>query len=481
MDQSFAVIDIGSNAIRASAYGNNKAGTREIYTEKFKSDVKQLLEKDNIDDKHHCYLILEHFQHIFNNLGIQNIICIATASLRNSAKAQEFIEIVKRKFEFDITIISGETEARLGALGVISGIRNAAGIVADFGGGSLEIAHVETKEISHLYSFPFGTKILNSTKDPNYQEIERIISEECAVRDVDHIYFIGGALRLLGRLYLDYANHPLKNLHNLRIKTKEFLYYLEKIEKNPNRYNSTNNIYNHRNVENLQFAANITRVLVGVFNPKYIVISNYGVKEGKKFELLDQSEKNQDIIFEKLKNLTNFDQQKCDLTAYCNIFRNIYPNHDQNLLELLEYAIILTDLIKNIDKTFIANFISEFILSCDVPFSHKQRVSLGVIMSFMYRSKADLRIHFIAKKILGRIEYDEAKMVGHYLRIARNIDGPKFVAPSFHIEEQDKILAIRCNRVLPKDSFRKICRHLKTIGLTKKGLSRLPSMMRIES
>ena len=160
-----AIIDIGYNAIRAVVYDRDSLGSPEIFNDKFKSDITRLLELDNINVKHQTYLSLQHLMHIFKQLSVTNINCVATAVLRNHPKAEEFKKIIKERFNIEINILSGNREAYLTAAGLISGINDAKGVVADLGGGSLELASIADKKVGNLKSLTLGrTKLIKRSK-----------------------------------------------------------------------------------------------------------------------------------------------------------------------------------------------------------------------------------------------------------------------------------------------------------------------------
>ena len=95
-----AIIDIGSNAIRAVIYERDTLGAPEIFNDKFKSDVLSLLQLDNLEVKHQTYLSLQYLTHIFKQLSVTRIKCVATAVLRGHPKAEEFKKIIKESIPY---------------------------------------------------------------------------------------------------------------------------------------------------------------------------------------------------------------------------------------------------------------------------------------------------------------------------------------------------------------------------------------------
>ena len=273
-----AIIDIGYNAIRAVVYENNNLGAPEIFNSKFKNDILSLLTSESIDIKHQAYLSIQYLLHIFEKLEVTNIKCVATAVLRNHPRANDFIKHIENKYNFDIDIISGEEEARLTAIGLISSIKDANGIAADLGGGSLELMEITNNEIGRLDSFELGTKMISSRNIANEEAIMTIIKDYYDYPNYETLYLIGGALRFIGRLYIDFVQYPMKNLHNLEISTKDFLSYLNKLELSSQ--DTKNKLGRRRINTNALFVA---KAMISIFQPKKIVISTYGLKEGVRF------------------------------------------------------------------------------------------------------------------------------------------------------------------------------------------------------
>jgi exopolyphosphatase / guanosine-5'-triphosphate,3'-diphosphate pyrophosphatase len=467
-EERYAIIDIGSNAIRASVYNGNNLGSSEIYNDKFKSDILGLLELQDINIKHHTYLTFQHFIHIFKQLNVTYVKCIATAVLRDHPNADNFIKLIKEKFNVDIEVITGTEEARFGALGVIMAIPSTRGIIADFGGGSLELSSVLDKDITRLVSLPLGSKIIQQNKNTTIEEIKDIIKQEYSDTKAENLYFIGGALRLIGRLYMNYIKYPLNNLHNLEISKYSLLSYLDKIDSTLYKKQLYNTHSTLNNIENLPAATKISKALIEVFDPERIVISNFGLKEGVRFAGLDEIEKAKNVVFERCSELFSYSEINFDLKSYKKLIYTILPEEMNYLDNLIELSLVINNGIKNVDKSLRASYFSELLLSTDIPFSHRERVILALIMSFSYRSKSDLKIHKLSKKIISFDEYYFSQIVGNAIRIIRQVDGPEFTAPSFSFNMKGAFIELIGSNILPKPIFNKVCAHLKDIGFSRK-------------
>ena len=80
------------------------------------------------------------FRAIAERLGIGNLAAFATAAVRDAENSAEFVAEAEAILGHEIRVLSGEEEARFSADGVMLAMPGAQGIVADLGGGSLELA-----------------------------------------------------------------------------------------------------------------------------------------------------------------------------------------------------------------------------------------------------------------------------------------------------------------------------------------------------
>lgn len=456
-----AIIDIGSNAIRAVVYDSHKLGAPEIYNDKFRNDLVTLLDLENIDIKHPSYLTLQYFANIFHKLDVNKVNCVATAVLRDHPRAEEFTKLVREKYGVEIDVISGEREAYLTAAGLISGVTDADGIAADLGGGSLEIAEIADKKVGNLRSLPLGTKRIDVTA--KVENLVEIISGAFTQRkEAKNLYLIGGAFRYIGRHYMDFVRYPLKNLHNLEIDGKDFLVYLEQLDSIAKIKQS----YQARRID--ERAILTVRALMKVLNPEKIVISNYGLKEGVRFASLDEEEQGKNIIFERCKTLANFNEANCQLEEYRKLISYFLIDPDKLTHDVIDLTVILGSFSKNIDRTLKANFTAEFILSSDIPFNHRQRLMLALSSSYAFSSKSDLYINKLARRVLPRLDYYNSQIIGNIIRITREVDGPEFKSPSFSLHLHDKFIEITADEILPKPVFETVCERLKDIAYARK-------------
>src|SRR4029079_1736974 len=106
------------------------------------------------------------------------------------------------------TILAGRDEAQFAALGVISGIPIADGVVGDLGGGSLEPVDVEDGGIRDGVTLPLGPLRLIDMSAASVSKARGIIDAHLEQTELmDRLrgrffYAVGGTWRNLARLHM---------------------------------------------------------------------------------------------------------------------------------------------------------------------------------------------------------------------------------------------------------------------------------------
>ena len=91
-----------------------------------------------------------------------------------------------------------------------------------------------------------------------------------------------------------------------------------------------------------------------------------------------------------------------------------------------------------------------------------------MILSYSSNFKPDTDIVKISKKFLCKQDFKNSQIIGHFIRIAKDIDGFNFTEPSFTITSKNHYLEIVSKDILPRPIFEKICDRLKSIAYIRK-------------
>src|SRR5436309_4186402 len=159
---------------------------------------------------------LRRFRALIRVMKVGRVYAIATAACRDASNGPDFIAKAKRICGVPIEILSGPREARLSALGVVSGVHKPDGIVGDLGGGSLELIDVRGNRVRQGVTLPLGSLALQDTSHKSLKRAERIVKSELA--EIDQLkagrgrasYAVGGTWRALARIHIIQSGYPLQ-------------------------------------------------------------------------------------------------------------------------------------------------------------------------------------------------------------------------------------------------------------------------------
>jgi len=203
--KKFAVIDLGTNTFHLLIVSSNSEDSfSELYRErKFIKLGENGVEC--IGDAPYLRGInaLVSFKKILDSHLVDDVRVFGTAALRTASNGKQFVKEVKEKTNLNITLISGDEEARLIYLGVRQAVSFGTdmGMIMDIGGGSVEFIIANKEEIFWAQSFPIGVSVLKN----KFHNTEPISKEE--------IGDIGKHLdETLGPLKIALKDYPVNNL-----------------------------------------------------------------------------------------------------------------------------------------------------------------------------------------------------------------------------------------------------------------------------
>ena len=161
MAQHFAVIDVGSNAIRCQvAVVDHPKHYRVLEQERqpvrLGHDVFQT-GKLNPQTVEAALKVLSNFKKIFDRFRVKSLRAVGTSALREASDGRAFIRRAA-KIGVPLEILSEQEEARLISLGIMSGLRFhlPLGLFVDIGGGSVELSVANPTNTFCLFSLPLG-------------------------------------------------------------------------------------------------------------------------------------------------------------------------------------------------------------------------------------------------------------------------------------------------------------------------------------
>ncbi|HSZ12356.1 MAG TPA: hypothetical protein VK759_09275, partial [Rhizomicrobium sp.] len=164
-----AIVDIGSNSVRLVIYESFTRTPSTVHNEKAICGIGRNMVssgKLNADGIAMALEALARFRMMADALDAPVREAVATAAARDASNGQEFVRRAEAAWGSPIRVLSGEEEARLAAEGVLSGTPEADGLVADLGGGSLDMVTVKNGRTGQALTFPFGPlRLMDIAKD----------------------------------------------------------------------------------------------------------------------------------------------------------------------------------------------------------------------------------------------------------------------------------------------------------------------------
>lgn len=157
-----AAIDVGSNSIRLviAEYDPTRGLTIIDEVKEQPRLAAGLAATGRLDEAaiERAFQTLRRMREVCQRRGVRRINAVATAAVRDAANGQAFTQLVREELEIPLRIIDAETEASLSYRSVAHHFPLEGGrtIIADIGGGSLELIGTVDGLVEYSTSVPFG-------------------------------------------------------------------------------------------------------------------------------------------------------------------------------------------------------------------------------------------------------------------------------------------------------------------------------------
>ena len=306
-----AILDLGTNTFNllvAEIKGNKE------YKILCKSEIPVKLGKGGIDKKEirpdaitRGINALEKHLQTAAGFGAEKIVACATSAIRTARNSEHFIKSVREKFGIEIEIISGDREAELIYLGVKLAmiLDHEKTLILDIGGGSNELIIGNADQILWKKSYPLGmARLIEKFKpsDPiTIEEIEFISNyleermpdffEEFRKHRITTLIGASGSFETFAAMireedpgtgtekasFPEAAEIDLADFENL---------YQRLINSTLKERKQMKGLEAHR-LETIVPASLLVKFLMGKLKLRRIIQSNFALKEGILFEMLN--------------------------------------------------------------------------------------------------------------------------------------------------------------------------------------------------
>jgi exopolyphosphatase/guanosine-5'-triphosphate,3'-diphosphate pyrophosphatase len=299
------VVDIGSNSIRLVVFDRLARAPQLLFNEKVLCGLGRGLDADgrlNPEGVESALLNLGRFVRLAKAMGIGRLDLLATAAVRDAANGAEFAATVRKRCGVPVRILSGSEEARLSALGVVSGIARADGLMGDLGGGSLELVGLDRGALGAHVTLPLGPLRVGEAaiadRDAARVLIDRHLESVPWIADLHgrSFYAVGGAWRSLARIHMEQVGHPLHVIQQYRIDREQAENLLRVMSRLGRRTLSAISGLSRRRLDTLPFAALLLERLLRQGRPEAVVFSAFGLREGYVFSQLPAALRREDPL-----------------------------------------------------------------------------------------------------------------------------------------------------------------------------------------
>ena len=453
---SVAVIDIGSNSVRLVVYESLARSLVTIFNEKALCGLGRevqstgLLAKDAVDK---ALTALRRFRALCKIMKVGRVYAIATAAARDASNGPEFIAAAEKICGCEIQIISGPREAKLSALGVISGVHKPNGLVGDMGGGSLELIDVRGNSLRQGVTLPLGGLALQDASKNSPKRAERIIAK--AFADVEQLkacvgrnfYAVGGTWRALARLHILQSGYPLKVMHGYTIPAADALSFVRRVR----RFAAANVLADIETITKarqplLVYAALLLEYIIRIGKPKAIVFSTYGVREGLFYEMLSPAQRAEDGLLGAAETMNRLYSRSArhaqELSAWSDHFMRIArlseTDEDRRLRRV---ACLLSDIGWRVHPDHRGEQTLHLITNGNFgSIDHHGRAFLALSVYYRYAGfSAENEPPEIVRALVTPAQVERARLLGALFRVAHLISAAQpGVLPAAHFTVQDR-------------------------------------------
>ncbi len=465
----FGIIDLGSNSIRLVIFEGLSRNPHVIFNEKAIIGLARgLNETGNLNPAASdlAITIISRYNAIASGFNCERLEILATAAVREASDGSNFLARVQSAVpSVTIIVLTGDDEARISANGVLLGNAGANGLIADLGGGSLELAHLSNGEVMESVSLSIGTIRLSDMSNGSLLLAKSIVEEKIKninwadLVGINNIYLVGGGFRAFAKLHISSTSYPLSMIHNYTIGRNEARNYAQKLIAVKNTSRDKVQIVSTKRLDDLPYVAIIIREVLRAFKPENVIFSANGLREGWYSALLPDVIRQQDPVISAAKELgARLGRNDLFPDALLIWMMDININLRENEQKLLIASVLLCDVgcydhpdyraEQSFDRIFLQN---------GAGLDHVVRAFLAVVIAIRYDAKLTDRFLQGALCLLDERYRDIANQIGLAFRLAFTLSaGIAEILKETKIESRKQGLFLklpRSNTVFPGEAI----------------------------
>jgi exopolyphosphatase/guanosine-5'-triphosphate,3'-diphosphate pyrophosphatase len=428
-----AVIDIGSNSIRLVVYDGLHRSPVPLFNEKIMCGLGRTVEKTGRLNPDGVSLAIENiarFARLIDGMDVAQVEVLATAAVRDASDGAAFVAAIEHRTGLTVRTIAGEEEARLSAMGVLSGTPGADGLVGDLGGGSLELVGLDRGVIGPQVTMPLGPLRLIESCGGKLPAAARIIDQHLEAlpwlsgHKGRPFYPVGGSWRALAKLHMEQVRHPLHIIHHYTVDGAQLRDFVGVIARQSRSSLDKMSGVSRRRSDTLPFAALALERLLRHVEPSVVVFSAHGLREGLLFDMLSPEEQREDPLVSACavlaKRIGRFGQGE----IMAGWTASLFAGEDDAATRLRRAACLLSDLGWAEHPDYRAEHAYMRVLR--MPFAgidHVERAFLALVLYVRYGGRLDDPQVVVARGLVDSAKAAKANILGLALRLGQTLTG----------------------------------------------------------
>jgi len=428
-----AVIDIGSNSIRLVVYDGLHRSPVPLFNEKIMCGLGRTVEKTGRLNPDGVSLAIENiarFARLIDGMDVAQVEVLATAAVRDASDGAAFVAAIEHRTGLTVRTIAGEEEARLSAMGVLSGTPGADGLVGDLGGGSLELVGLDRGVIGPQVTMPLGPLRLIESCGGKLPAAARIIDQHLEAlpwlsgHKGRPFYPVGGSWRALAKLHMEQVRHPLHIIHHYTVEGAQLRDFVGVIARQSRSSLDKMSGVSRRRSDTLPFAALALERLLRHVEPSVVVFSAHGLREGLLFDMLSPEEQREDPLVSACavlaKRIGRFGQGE----IMAGWTASLFAGEDDAAARLRRAACLLSDLGWAEHPDYRAEH--AYLRVLRMPFAgidHDERAFLALVAYVRYGGRLEDPQVAVARGLVDSAKTAKANILGLALRLGQTLTG----------------------------------------------------------
>ena len=425
-----AVVDLGSNSVRLVVFEGRGRNPTPIFNEKAVLRLGRgltatgRLNEEGVDQ---ALLVMERYGAIARAMAADPFEVLCTAAVRDASNGPEFVQSLRKRLPgVGIHTLAGEKEADFAAAGLLCGIPSADGILADIGGGSLELVQIKQGIRGRAQTLKLGVIRLSDRAGGDVVRARGIAEAELsslpwlaegAGRD---LYLVGGAWRALARIHLAQTGYPLNMLHHYTIDREEARDLAGVIAGASRRALERMPAVPRRRLEDLPFAAVVLRRLLRATMARRVIFSANGLREGWYMSQIPEATRKLDPMLSAGQELAErFGRDPALPPALMAWTDPLFPGETGEVLRLRETACWMSDIGSHDHPEYRAEqSFMRVLRQPGIGLDHHARAFLAMTLAVRYEADPDAPFLMAARMLLGFEATRRANVLGNALRLA---------------------------------------------------------------